>query len=377
MSSLLDEALAPLLAHPTLRPGDRVLAAMSGGVDSSVMAALLHRAGYDVVGVSMQLFDKTGAGASDSKCCTLDDFQDARRVAHEIGFPHYVMDFEARFRETVIEGFIQGYLKGETPSPCIWCNQHLKFSSLVERAESLQAPFVATGHYATITRAGGRWHLLKASDASKDQSYFLFHHTQATLARTLFPLAHLPKAQVRELGRELGLHLAEKAESQEICFVTQGRYDAFLEAEGREPHLGEGEIRHLDGRLLGRHQGYWRHTVGQRKGLGVAHAEPLYVIRTDPATNTVWVGCDADLLGQDLVARELSWVGSIPTSPLACQARIRSRSPEAEALVIPLPDGRVQVSFAEAQRAIALGQAVVFYREGEVLGGGWIDGRLL
>ena len=377
MSDLLNEALAPLLAHPTLRPGDRVLAAMSGGVDSSVMAALLHRAGYEVVGVSMQLFDKKGIGESDSKCCTLDDFQDARRVAYEVGFPHYVMDFETRFRETVIEGFIQGYLNGETPSPCIWCNQHLKFSSLLERAESLQATFVATGHYATITQAGGQWHLLKASDPAKDQSYFLFHHTQATLARTLFPLAHLTKPQVRQVGKELGLHLAEKAESQEICFVTQGRYDAFLEAEGRDPKRGEGEIRHLDGRLLGRHQGYWRHTVGQRKGLGVAHSEPLYVIRTDPATNTVWVGSDVDIQGRDLVARELSWVLGAPTSPLACQARIRSRSPEAEALVIPLPDGRVHVSFADPQRAIAPGQAVVFYREGEVLGGGWIDGRLL
>ena len=377
MSDLLEAALAPLRQHPTLQAGDRVLAAMSGGVDSSVMAALLHRAGYDVVGVSMQLFDKKGISASDSKCCTLDDFQDARRVAYEVGFPHYVMDFETRFRETVIEGFIQGYLKGETPSPCIWCNQHLKFSSLLGRAESLKAPFVATGHYATISQAQGLWHLLKAADASKDQSYFLFHHTQTTLARSLFPLAHLTKLQVRQVGKELGLHLAEKAESQEICFVTQDRYDAFLEAEGRDPQRGEGEIRHLDGRLLGRHLGYWRHTVGQRKGLGVAHSEPLYVIRTDPATNTVWVGSDSDLQGRDLVARELSWVLGAPTSPLACQARIRSRAPEAEALVIPLPDGRVQVSFAEPQRAIAPGQAVVFYMDGEVLGGGWIDGRLL
>jgi tRNA-specific 2-thiouridylase len=285
------------------------------------------------------------------------------------------MDFEERFRETVIEGFIQGYLDGETPSPCIRCNQHLKFSSLMERAEALGAPFVATGHYATIAHDRGTWRLRKASDPVKDQSYFLFHHTQATLARTLFPLAHLTKPEVRSLGTELGLHLAEKPESQEICFVTQDRYDAFLEAEGRDPRLGEGEIRHLDGRLLGRHQGYWRHTVGQRRGLGVAFAEPLYVIRTDPATNTVWVGSEADLSGRDLVARELNWVHEPPTGPLACEARIRSRAPEAEALVIPLEDGRVQVSFAEPQRAIAPGQAVVFYRDGEVLGGGWIDGR--
>lgn len=374
-SPLMEKALASLQAHPTLRPGDRVLAAMSGGVDSSVMAALLHRTGHEVIGLSMQLFDKKTARASDGKCCTLDDFQDARRVAFELGFPHYVMDFETRFRETVIEGFIQGYLDGETPSPCIRCNQHLKFAALVERADELGAPFVATGHYAGITRDEAGWHLWKAGDPAKDQSYFLFHHTQRTLARTLFPLAGLTKPEVRALGAELGLHLADKAESQEICFVTQDRYDAFLEAEGRDPGAGAGDIRHVDGRLLGRHQGYWRYTVGQRRGLGVAFAEPLYVVRVARDTNTVWVGGEADLAGRELVARELSWVGAAPRGPLACGAKVRSRSPEAEALVIPLADGRVKVAFAEPQRALAPGQAVVFYRDDEVLGGGWIDAR--
>ncbi|MBI1751886.1 MAG: tRNA 2-thiouridine(34) synthase MnmA [Acidobacteria bacterium] len=349
---------------------------MSGGVDSSVMAALLHRGGYEVIGVSMQLFDKKTTQSSDGKCCTLDDFQDARRVAYELGFSHYVMDFESRFQDTVIEGFIQGYLSGETPSPCIQCNQHLKFSALMERADSMAAPFVATGHYAAISLGPGGWQLRKAADLAKDQSYFLFHHTQATLGRTLFPLAHLSKPEVRALGAELGLHLAEKPESQEICFVTQDRYDAFLEAEGRDPGLGDGDIRHLDGRLLGRHRGFWRHTVGQRRGLRVAAAEPLYVIRVEAASNTVWVGSESDLMSTDLVAREVSWVHEPPEGPLACEARIRSRSPEAEALVIPLPDGRVKVAFAEPQRAIAPGQAVVFYRDGEVLGGGWIDTRL-
>ena len=376
MSELLERALAPLLVHPTLKRGDRVLAAMSGGVDSSVMAALLHRAGYHVIGISMQLFNKNPALDSSGKCCTLDDFQDARRVAYEVGFPHYVMDFEAQFRETVIEGFIQGYLDGETPSPCIRCNQHLKFSFLMDRAKAMDAPFVATGHYSTISHSEGRWHLRKASDPAKDQSYFLFHHTQATLAQTLFPLAHLTKPEVRQLGTELGLHLAEKAESQEICFVTQDRYDAFLEAEGRDPGVGDGDIRHRDGRLLGRHQGYWRHTVGQRRGLGVAYSEPLYVVRVEPATNTVWVGSDDDLQAKELVARELSWVQGPPMGPLVCEARIRSRSPEAEALLIPLSDGRAKVAFTAPQRAIAPGQAVVFYRNGEVLGGGWIDARI-
>jgi len=370
---LLDQAMGPMLNHPTLRLGDRVLAAMSGGVDSSVMAALLHRAGYQVIGISMQLFPKTADSGSAGKCCTLDDFQDARRVAHECGFPHYVMDFEARFRETVIEGFIQSYLDGETPSPCIRCNQHLKFSSLMDLAASLEAPFVATGHYAAITESGGCWQLRKAADLTKDQSYFLFHHNQTTLARTLFPLAHLSKPEVRQLGAEMGLHLAEKAESQEICFVTQDRYDGFLESEGRDPGRGEGGIRHLDGHLLGRHHGYWRHTVGQRRGLGVAYSEPLYVVRIEPETNTVWVGAETDLMSRELTARDLNWVVNAPFGPIVCEARIRSRSPEAEALVIPLPDGRVKVAFTEPQRAIAPGQAVVFYREGEVLGGGWIE----
>lgn len=375
MSVLMEQALASLREHPTLQPGDRILAAMSGGVDSSVMAALLHRAGYEVIGLSMQLFDKKSDRSSEGKCCTIDDFQDARRVAFDLGFAHYVMDFEARFRETVIEAFIQGYLEGETPSPCIRCNQHLKFSALLDRAGELGAGFVSTGHYARIDHDGSAWHLRKAGDPAKDQSYFLFHHTQATLARTLFPLAGLSKPEVRRLGAELGLHLADKAESQEICFVTEDRYDAFLEAQGRDPGAGEGEIRLLDGRRLGFHRGYWRYTVGQRRGLGVAHPDPLYVVRVEPGTNTVWVGGEADLLRRDLVAREVNWIGNPPDGPLVCAARIRSRSVEAEALVIPREDGRVQVSFLEPQRAVAPGQAVVFYREDEVLGGGWIDSR--
>lgn len=339
------------------------------------MAALLHRAGYQVIGISMQLFDKKTTEGSVGKCCTLDDFHDARRVAYECGFAHYIMDFQARFREMVIEGFIQGYLNGETPSPCIRCNQYLKFSSLIERADELDASFVATGHYATIAEAAGRWHLHKALDAAKDQSYFLFHHTQATLTRTLFPLAQLTKPEVRKLGRELGLHLADKTESQEICFVTQARYDSFLESEGRDPGRGEGEIRHLDGRILGRHQGYWRHTVGQRRGLGVAHASPLYVVKIEPGRNIIWVGSESDLLGRDLIARELNWIQGPPTGPLTCEAKIRARIPEAEALVLPLGNDRARISFTEPQRAIAPGQAIVFYRDGEVLGGGWIDGH--
>lgn len=370
---LLEHALTCLRAHPGLAAGDRVLAAMSGGIDSSVMAALLHAGGYDVVGVSMQLFDKSkDGGAAEGRCCTLDDFQDARRVAFQMGFPHYVLDLEAPFRDTVIEPFIEAYLAGETPSPCIRCNQHLKFKALLDTADGLGAAFVATGHYARITRDGAGWHLRKAADPAKDQSYFLFPHTQATLARTLFPLAGFAKPEVRQLARDLGLHLAEKAESQEICFVP-GRYDAFIEAEGRAPAgAGDGEIRHVDGRVLGRHRGTWRYTVGQRKGLGIAWAEPLFVVRVDPAGNVVWVGGEADLLGRELVAGEVNWCGAAPAGPRPCRARIRSRGADVPARVEPLPGDRARVVFEAPQRAIAPGQAVVFYDGDEVLGGGWI-----
>ena len=374
-AGLVDRALSVLRSHPFLEPGSRVLAAMSGGVDSSVMAALLHHGGFQVIGVSMQLFDKTKGGTTpetEGKCCTLDDFQDARRVAYDIGFPHYVVDFEQRFRDTVIEEFIEGYLSGETPSPCIRCNQHVKFKTLVERADALGAAFVATGHYARVTHDGSGFHLLKASDPAKDQSYFLFHHTQETLARTLFPLAEFTKPEVREMGRELGLHLAEKAESQEICFVTQKRYDLYIEEAGRAPEAGTGPIRHLDGRVLGTHEGYWRYTVGQRKGLGVAFSLPLYVLKVDRETNTVWVGNDEELFGTELMVREVSWCGAAPVHPLPCTAKIRSRSTEAEAIVIPLDGSHAKVAFAEPQRAIAPGQAVAFYQGEEVLGGGWI-----
>jgi tRNA-specific 2-thiouridylase len=377
-SLLLEHALTCLKATPGLPAGARVLCAMSGGIDSSVMAALLHRGGYEVVGVSMQLFDKSQGqtiGTTEGKCCTLDDFQDARRVAFQMGFPHYVLDLEERFQETVIEGFVQSYLDGETPSPCIKCNQYLKFRTLLDTATDMGAAFVATGHYALITQDSQGLHLRKASDPLKDQSYFLFTHDQESLAHTLFPLSGFSKPEVRQLARDLGLHLAEKPESQEICFVTQARYDTYIEDAGRAPvQERPGRIRHVDGRVLGTHEGFWRFTVGQRKGLRIAYASPLFVVRVEPATDTVWVGGEEELLGRELTAREVTWIGAPPAGPFPCKAKIRSRSPEVAAWVHPEPGARVRVIFDEPQRAIAPGQAVVFYAGDEVLGGGWIAG---
>lgn len=372
---LLRGTLEELRRLPGLQPGARVVAAMSGGIDSSVMAALLHRAGFEVIGISMHLFDKGGQGfegGAAPRCCTLDDFQDARKVAYHMGFAHYVMNFEAAFKRDVIDAFIASYRSGETPSPCILCNQHLKFDSLLRVADEMEATHVATGHYARILQDAQGFHLLKASDAAKDQSYFLFSHTQATMARTLFPLEKLRKAQVRVLAQALGLHLAEKAESQEICFVTQGRYDRFIEASGAAPALGPGPIRHMQGRVMGSHDGFWRYTIGQRKGLGVAHAEPLYVIRLDPESNTVWVGEQSYLFKSRFDARDVSWCGAAPEDSLRCSVKLRSRSVEVPALVERLPDGRVHVELEEPQRAVTPGQAVVFYQGDEVLGGGWI-----
>ena len=372
-AELLEDALLRLRRHPGLQPGDRIVAAMSGGLDSSVMAALLHLAGYTVIGVSMHLYEKRPEEGGGARCCTPRDFQDARRVASRMGFPHYVLDFRERFQEKVIQPFMASYLRGETPSPCILCNKYLKFDSLIATADELGARHLATGHYAKIRFKNGVYHLLKSDDASKDQSYFLFSGTQATLARTLFPLEALAKPQVRELARLLDLPVAEKPESQEICFVTQDRYDRFLEEAGAAPENGTGPIRHVDGTLLGRHDGYWRFTIGQRKGLGIAHAHPLYVVGIDPATRTVLVGEDAHLRASTLEARETTWCLDPPQEAVSCCAKLRSRSPEAPARVEPLEGGRIRVHFDAPQRAITPGQAVVLYRENEVLGGAWID----
>jgi tRNA-specific 2-thiouridylase len=346
---------------------------MSGGVDSSVAAALLAREGHDVVGLSMQLYDQSNGEITFGSCCTIDDLYDARRVAAAIGIPHYIVNFERKFEDHVIADFVREYAAGRTPIPCVHCNGDLKFASLVERAEGFDAEAVATGHYAQVDfdEAARRYRLKRGVDAQKDQSYFLFTLSQAQLARARFPVGHLDKAAVRDEARRLGLRVAAKKDSQEICFVPAGEHPDFV---ARRAALPAGAIRDRDGRELGRHDGIHRFTIGQRKGLGLSTGVPLYVVDIDAEHAAVTVGPREALERTALTASRVNWVsGDAPTAPIRAHARIRHRHQDAPATITPLDGGRVSVVFDEAQTAITPGQATVFYDGEYVLGGGWID----
>ncbi len=346
---------------------------MSGGVDSSVAAALLKRDGHDVIGLSMQLYDQHQGETRFGSCCTIDDLYDARRVAGQIGIPHYIVNFERKFDEHVISDFVREYAAGRTPIPCVHCNGDLKFASLVERAQGFDAQAVATGHFAQVDfdEAAGRYRLRRGADRQKDQSYFLFTLTQAQLSRARFPVGTLDKAAVREEARRLGLNVAEKKDSQEICFVASGEHPAFV---GQRAGMAAGAIRDRDGQVLGRHEGIHRFTIGQRKGLGLATGIPLYVVSIDAADASVTVGPREALERGSLTASRVNWMsGDTPTSPIRASARIRYRHKEAPATIAPLGGGRAGVTFDEPQSAITPGQAVVFYDGDLVLGGGWID----
>ena len=352
----------------------RIVVAMSGGVDSSVAAALLAEQGHEVIGVSMQLYDQSEGQTGFGTCCTIDDLYDARRVATAIGIPHYIVNFENRFDEQVVSNFIREYAAGRTPIPCAHCNSDLKFATLLERALGFGADALATGHYARIDRdPNGRFVLRRGADAGKDQSYFLFSLTQDQLARASFPVGHLGKDIVREHARRLKLRVASKPDSQEICFVPDGDYAAFIERAA--PELKRpGTILSREGERLGSHAGVHRFTIGQRKGLGLSSREPLYVLEIRPDAGEVVVG-PRDALGRtSLTASQVNWVsGEAPVEWLRITAQIRYRHDAASARVRAMDDGRAELEFDEPQAAITPGQAVVFYNSDVVLGGGWID----
>src|SRR5215467_583694 len=359
---------------------------MSGGVDSSTVAAMLRADGHSVIGLTMQLWNQRRLAGREGmpesvqgRCCSLDDVYDARRVAQQIGIPYYVVNHEDRFERDVVRPFVEEYLSGRTPIPCSLCNNHLKFDQLLIVARQIGADRVATGHYARVAydETRGRWLLKRPADHGKDQTYFLFGLTQEQLSRSLFPLGDMTKPQVRELAHRHGLVIAEKPDSQEICFVPGGDYkrfiDAYLSEQGESLPDTAGELVTTSGEVIGEHAGIHNFTVGQRKGLGVATGSPLYVININGAKGQVTVGGNENLLSRKLLAHQMNWISIDQLrEPMRVHAKIRHRHEPAPALVENAGDGEVRVVFDEPQRAITPGQAVVFYDGDIVVGGGWI-----
>jgi tRNA-specific 2-thiouridylase len=368
MTHLSDE----ILGTREVPAGARIVVAMSGGVDSSVAAALLAEQGYEVIGMSLRLAAESQAGGNSSGCCSLDDFRDAARVAEILGIPHYVLDMREAFHRAVIAPFVEEYLAGRTPSPCILCNREIKFGVLHRKARELGAAYVATGHYAVRERDSQGCRLLRAADPAKDQSYFLFEMGQEQLEATLFPLGRLTKDEVRQVAYAKGLPVAQKPESQEICFVPDGRYADFVAKQAPE-RIRPGAIRDESGQEIGRHEGVHRYTVGQRRGIGVAAGEPLYVSNVNAATATVVTATRERLSRLGLEASGVRWTSGRPEPDDAVvEVRIRHRHRPVPARVYAIGQDRIRVVFAAPEPAVTPGQAAVLYRGNEVLGGAWI-----